>query len=221
MTGATIHIPTIETANLRLRAPNLADFEQYAGFRGSERARVLGGPYSRAEAFDQLGELIGHWHLRGYGRWMVDLTETGETVGNVGLWNPAGWPEPEIGWDLFAGHEGRGYATEATQAVVDLAFADTGATAVWCSNRVSNSRARRVIEKCGGVLMERYLTTASLGAKESLRYRIALPEDAGGHVLTVTDWLYLTANGTIMNRSELRKYGIKVAELVATMRPAN
>ena len=44
---------------------------------------------------------------------------------------------------------GRGYATEASQAIVDLAFADTGATAVWCSNRVSNSRARRVIEKCG------------------------------------------------------------------------
>ena len=27
-------------------------------------------------------------------------------------------------------------------------------------------------------------------------------------------------NGVIMNKSELRKFGIKVAELVATMRPA-
>lgn len=43
----------------------------------------------------------------------------------------------------------RGYATEATQAVVDLAFAATDIEALWCSNRASNSRGRRVIEKCG------------------------------------------------------------------------
>lgn len=43
----------------------------------------------------------------------------------------------------------RGYATEATQAVVDLAFAATDIEALWCSNRASNRRGRRVIEKCG------------------------------------------------------------------------
>ena len=30
--------------------------------------------------------------------------------------------------------------------------------------------------------------------------------------------MYLTETGVIMNRSEMRKFGIKVAELVATMR---
>lgn len=52
-----------------------------------------------------------------------------------------------------------------------------------------------------------------------LNYRIKLADEAGGHVLDTVDWMYLTANGTIMNRSQFRKYGIKVAELVATMRP--
>ena len=52
-----------------------------------------------------------------------------------------------------------------------------------------------------------------------LRYSIKLSESAGGHVLDVVDWMYLMENGTIMNRSQFRKYGIKVAELVATMRP--
>ncbi len=51
-----------------------------------------------------------------------------------------------------------------------------------------------------------------------LRYRIRLTPEAGGHVLDVTDWMYLLENGTIMNRSQFRKFGIKVAELVATMR---
>ncbi len=58
------------------------------------------------------------------------------------------------------------------------------------------------------------------GATVKLNYRIILPQDAGGHTLDVTDWMYLTENGVIMNRSEMRKFGIKVAELVATMRPA-
>ncbi|WP_093152810.1 DUF3833 domain-containing protein [Aliiruegeria lutimaris] len=57
------------------------------------------------------------------------------------------------------------------------------------------------------------------GSTVMMRYRIRLPEDAGGHVLNVTDWLYLTEGGVIMNRSEMRKFGIKVAELIATMRP--
>ncbi|NVO56072.1 DUF3833 domain-containing protein [Rhodobacteraceae bacterium B1Z28] len=58
------------------------------------------------------------------------------------------------------------------------------------------------------------------GSTVKLTYRIILPKDAGGHTLDVTDWMYLTENGAIMNRSEMRKFGIKVAELVATMRPA-
>ncbi|MEM0947855.1 MAG: DUF3833 domain-containing protein [Pseudomonadota bacterium] len=56
------------------------------------------------------------------------------------------------------------------------------------------------------------------GAGVQLKYRIRLPEESGGHVLDATDWMYLVENGTIINRSQFRKYGFKVAELVATMR---
>lgn len=52
-----------------------------------------------------------------------------------------------------------------------------------------------------------------------LGYAIRLPDSAGGHVLNVVDWMYLLENGTIMNRSQFSKFGIKVAELVATIRP--
>lgn len=57
------------------------------------------------------------------------------------------------------------------------------------------------------------------GNAVQLNYNIKLPEESGGHVLSTTDWMYLVDNGTIMNRSQFRKFGIKVAELVATMRP--
>lgn len=52
-----------------------------------------------------------------------------------------------------------------------------------------------------------------------MKYDLRLPEAAGGHVLSVNDWMYMLENGAIMNRSQFRKFGIKVAELVATIRP--
>lgn len=55
------------------------------------------------------------------------------------------------------------------------------------------------------------------GSAVNLRYRLRLPDDAGGHVLDVDDWMYLAPGGAVVNRSQFRKFGIKVAELVATM----
>jgi hypothetical protein len=56
------------------------------------------------------------------------------------------------------------------------------------------------------------------GSTVVMRYRFRLPAESGGHVLNVTDWMYLAPNGTIMNRSQFTKAGIMVAELVATIR---
>jgi len=59
------------------------------------------------------------------------------------------------------------------------------------------------------------------GAAVHLKYKYRLPETSGGHVLDASDWLYLVEDGKIINRSQFRKYGVKVAELVATMRKAD
>ena len=56
------------------------------------------------------------------------------------------------------------------------------------------------------------------GSALRLLYRLRLPATAGGHVVDVTDWLYLMENGTIINRSRFRKWGVPVGELVATIR---
>lgn len=58
------------------------------------------------------------------------------------------------------------------------------------------------------------------GATLRMRYRLRIGEGSGGHLVNVTDWIYLTGDGVMINRSEMRKFGVKVAELVATIRPA-
>jgi hypothetical protein len=61
-------------------------------------------------------------------------------------------------------------------------------------------------------------TGQAAGAAVQMNYNIKLTPEAGGHVLAVNDWMYLMENGTIMNRSQFSKFGITVAELVATLR---
>jgi hypothetical protein len=56
------------------------------------------------------------------------------------------------------------------------------------------------------------------GSTIQIRYPIKLPADVGGHTLQTVDWIYLTTGGTMINRSQFRKFGVKVAELVATIR---
>ena len=57
------------------------------------------------------------------------------------------------------------------------------------------------------------------GSAVGMSYQLRLPEASGGHLLDATDWMYLLPNGSIVNRSQFRKFGITVAELVATIRP--
>ena len=58
------------------------------------------------------------------------------------------------------------------------------------------------------------------GATATLRYRLRLPERAGGWQVDVTDWLYRGEDGVMVNRAQFRRFGVLVGELVGTIRPA-
>ena len=149
MTGTTLHIPTVETENLRLRCPRLSDFDAYAAFRMSDRAKHVGGACTRAQAFDKLGEIIGHWHLRGYGRWMVADKATDAPLGVVGPYYPDDWPEPEIAWSVFEDAEGRGVAFEASKASLDFAYNTLGWTTAISCVEPGNTRSIALAERLG------------------------------------------------------------------------
>ena len=147
-------IPTLTTERLRLRAPEARDFDAYAEFRASDRAKPLGGPFNRTQAFGQFAALLGHWTLRGYGRWLVADKASDAPLGVVGLLNPDGWPEPELAWSVFAPAEGKGVAYEAACAARDYAFATVGLTTlislVAADNPRSTALAKRLGAQCDG-----------------------------------------------------------------------
>ena len=90
--------PKLESTNLILRGPEIRDFEPIAHFYAdAPRAAGFGGSLKRDEAWRWFASNIGHWHIHGYGYFTIE-TKTGEIAGISGIWNPEGWPEPEVGW---------------------------------------------------------------------------------------------------------------------------
>ncbi|MGQ0567733.1 MAG: GNAT family N-acetyltransferase [Gemmobacter sp.] len=109
------HIPTLTTARLTLRPPREDDFAAMLSFNDSPRSAFAGGGRDRQWVWRGLLANIGHWALRGHGFYSVD-THAGDFVGRVGVGFHDGWPQPELGWHLFDGFEGRGYGLEAARA---------------------------------------------------------------------------------------------------------
>ncbi|MDD8022883.1 MAG: GNAT family N-acetyltransferase [Paracoccaceae bacterium] len=152
MTTSGLHIPVLETERLILRGPGPQDVAPFVAFYASDRAGFVGGPCGAEPAWRMLAMEIGHWTLRGYGRWIAEDKATGAAVGMIGLFNPEGWPEPEIGWDLFNGFEGQGYATEAARAARRYAYDVLGLPTVISLMRVANTASARVAERLGARL---------------------------------------------------------------------
>ena len=113
--------PTLHTNRLTLRMPVLADFAPRAEFAASNRSIWEGGPLDRHSAWRVFASEVGQWPLLGYGPFSVDDTATGEYVGEVGIYHPTDYPEPELGWFVVPATEGRGVAAEAALCVMHWA----------------------------------------------------------------------------------------------------
>ena len=142
-------IPTLETERLIMRGPELRDFDAYAAFYASPRSSFVGGPQSAELSWRALALEAGHWSLRGFGRWSVVEKPSDTAIGTVGLWHPEGFPEKELGWDLFDGATGKGYATEAGLAARAYAYDTLGWTTVVSMIANGNDASARVAARLG------------------------------------------------------------------------
>ena len=141
-------IPTLTTDRLILRAPAASDFAAYAAFCGSDATQYIGGPMNEAQTWRYLCEVIGHWTMRGYGRWTVTRHDDDTAIGLVGLHNPMDWPEAEIGWSLWSDN-GKGYASEAGRAARAYAYDTLGWNTVISLISHGNEASVRVAKAMG------------------------------------------------------------------------
>lgn len=149
MTALAPNIPVIETDRLILRGPREEDFEAFAAFGASERARWVGGPFSRHRSWGGFLATYGHWAMRGYGMWMVQDRASGKTAGRIGMIFNDGWDEPELGWHIFDGFEGRGLAHEGAKAARAHAAAHQGLDGVISYIDPANTRSIALATRLG------------------------------------------------------------------------
>lgn len=111
----------------------------------------MGGPYDRRGAWGLFCHDVAQWSLFGHGALMIDLPGVA-CVGQVGINHGPLFPEKELGWLIYAGHEGRGYASEAAAALRDWAFGQLGLETLVSYVDPRNQRSIAVAERLGAHL---------------------------------------------------------------------
>ncbi|WP_176085289.1 GNAT family N-acetyltransferase [Martelella sp. HB161492] len=145
-------IPRLNTKRLILREALMSDFSAYAALMASPRANGMGGPHDEAAAWHMFCHDIAQWPLLGHGALMVDLAETGQCIGQVGINHGPLYPEHELGWLLYDGYEGKGYATEAASALRDWAFSALKLETLVSYTDADNTGSIAVAKRLGAVL---------------------------------------------------------------------
>lgn len=173
-------IPVIKTKRLTLRGHRRDDFPKSAALWGDARVTrfINGRPSSISDSWSRFLKYAGHWALLGFGYWLVEETETGRFVGEVGLADfkrdikPSFEGAPEVGWVVAPAAQGKGYATEATRAALAWGEAELHMKRCVCILDPKNDASAKVAEKCGFTL---FAETQFLGLPAVLMERLTKP----------------------------------------------
>jgi RimJ/RimL family protein N-acetyltransferase len=147
-------IKPLETERLILREWKNEDSEVFARMNGDPLVmeylpRVLD---ARASA-KLMDRFKAHFKEHGYGLYAVERKEDGAFIGFVGLDNVTFeahfTPAVEIAWRLDYEYWGKGYATEAAQAVIKHAFNTLKLKEIVAFTVHDNERMIHILEKLG------------------------------------------------------------------------
>ncbi len=142
----------IETERLRLRMPTDQDAMRVSALAGDEHvARMttaIPHPYP-VEVAEGWLMLLALRRRRGTDYVFAVTTAADGLVGMIGAQRPRAAEPFELGYWMGAAYWGRGYATEATRAMIDWLHADLGQTHVRATHFRDNAASARVLEKCG------------------------------------------------------------------------
>lgn len=162
--------PRLETGRLILRGPEPQDAEPLIAFlMDQDRAAGFGAYDNRGDAWRWFALNIGHWHIHGYGYFTIEMKGEGLPAGICGIWNPEGWPEPEVGWVVFDGYEGQGIAHEAALRARRWAYDELGFRTLTSNIVPGNTRSAALARRLGAQL-ERTYTNVTMGEEELWRH---------------------------------------------------
>jgi RimJ/RimL family protein N-acetyltransferase len=152
---------TMATALMEPSAPRLvlrqwrdADRQPFAALNADPLVMEhLLAELTRAQSDAMVDRCIEQIDRDGYGLWAVEVRTSGEFIGFVGLaaptWEATFTPCTEIGWRLARSAWGHGYATEAANAALAMAFGPVGLHEVVSFTTTGNMRSQHVMQRIG------------------------------------------------------------------------
>ena len=148
-----VKVVELETERLKLRQWKHSDYKPFSEMNAdSEVLKYFPHTLSESESnalADKIESLIAK---KGWGFWAVELKNSNDFIGFVGLHEPTDLPFTpcvEIGWRLAKQYWGNGYASEA--AIASLAYATKvlKPAQVVSFTAVVNERSQAVMRKIG------------------------------------------------------------------------
>lgn len=143
---------TLDTARLVLRAAGPEDaqflFDGYSGCRAATRFMTFETVPDVQAQRAHLVRVAQKWRERAHDyTWAITAKEDGRVVGTVRCaLNP---PKADIGYALCTVDRGKGYAFEATQAVVEWACQHPQIFRVWATCHPENEGSVRLLRRLG------------------------------------------------------------------------
>lgn len=147
---------TLQTSRLILRQWQQSDLEAFIEMnQDPEVMRFYPAILTPKESEDLMQRFQNLIAENGWGFWAVELKQTQELIGFVGL-NSVDEDIPfapfiEIGWRINKPFWGNGYAPEAAKAALNYAFTVMKEQSVFAFTAKQNSPSRRVMQKLGMV----------------------------------------------------------------------
>lgn len=145
----------IETDRLLLRAFEPGDLDALAAIHGDPGLVrwIPWGPRTREQAAEVLERKMKRvvWEQEGDGPGIAPVVkETGEMIGDFTLqYASVEHSTAEFGYMLARSFQGRGYATEAATAILDLAFGELGMHRVMARIEARNAPSIALAERLG------------------------------------------------------------------------
>ena len=119
-------IPSLETERLNMRPFSRHDLDPFteiiADVEVIQYATYTGDVMSRAQVWNWLCLMIGHWYMRGFGIWAVEEKATGKLIGRIGLQFLDWYDDVELVWMLKKSAWGKGFAAEGARAAIIYGF---------------------------------------------------------------------------------------------------
>jgi len=145
---------TLTTTRLTLRQWRSGDLEPFAALNADPAVmEFMPALLTREQSARFIEGAAADLERRGFGLWAVEERASGAFAGCVGLSVPSFeapcTPCVEILWRLAAPCWGRGFATEAARACLELGFGALGLEEVVSFTVPRNTRSRAVMERLG------------------------------------------------------------------------